>query len=247
MSTVWVYTMLSVLVVSLVSLVGIVTISVKAERLQKWLLSLVSFSAGALLGDVFLHILPEMSEQGWPEKAGLYLLGGVVLFFILERFVFWHHSHSEHKESVHAYTYLSLVSDGLHNLIDGMIIAGSFLINPTLGIATATAVIFHEIPQEIGNFAVLVHGGFSRGKALFYNFISALTSFIGAIIVLVFVKDFDAAPTFLLAFSAASFIYIAMSDLIPQLHKEENNVSAFWHLVWFILGIVAMWSLLLLE
>lgn len=243
----WGYTLLSILVVSLVSLVGIVTIAISEVRLKAWLFSLVSFSAGALLGDVFLHIFPEMAKEGWPEKAGIYLLAGIICFFILERFVFWHHSHSEHEESVHAYTYLSLVSDGLHNFVDGMIIAGAYLVNPVLGLATTTAVVFHEIPQEIGNFAVLVHGGFSKAKALFYNFVSALTAFLGAIFVLLAAREFSQAPTFLLAFSAASFIYIAMSDLIPQLHKEKNNRAAMRHLLWFIIGILAMWALLLLE
>src|SRR3989344_6810343 len=161
MQTVWFYTLASVLVVSLISLVGVFTLAINQERLKNWLLSLVSFSAGALLGDVFIHILPEMAENGWPQHASLYLLGGIVVFFILEKFIFWHYSHSEHEESVHSYTYLSLVSDGLHNFIDGMIIAGSFMVSNTLGIATTLAVIFHEIPQEIGNFAVLIHGGFS--------------------------------------------------------------------------------------
>ncbi len=239
--------MLSVLVVSLISFVGVFTLAVKEENLKKWLLSLVSFSAGALLGDVFIHILPEMAEQGWPEYAGFYLMFGIFIFFILEKFVFWHHSHSEHDESVHAYTYLSLVSDGFHNFIDGMIIAGAFLVSVPLGVATTLAVVFHEIPQEIGNFAVLVHGGFSKAKALLYNFISALTSFLGAVVVLVFLRGFENAPAFLLSFSAASFIYIAMSDLIPQLHKEQNKKTAAWHLLWFVVGMVAMWALILLE
>ncbi|MBL8029764.1 MAG: ZIP family metal transporter [Candidatus Doudnabacteria bacterium] len=247
MNIIWIYVMLAVLVVSLISFVGVFTLAIKEDRLKKWLLSLVSFSAGALLGDVFIHILPEMAEGGWPEYAGYYLLFGILTFFILEKFVFWHHSHSEHDESVHSYTYLSLVSDGLHNLIDGMIIAGAFLVSPALGLATTLAVVFHEIPQEIGNFAVLVHGGFSRTKALFYNFVSALTAFLGAILVLVFMSGFEGAPSFLLSFSAASFIYIAMSDLIPQLHKEQNKKTAAWHLLWFVLGVFTMWCLILLE
>ncbi len=246
MNTIWIYTMLAVLVVSLISFVGVFTLAIGEQKLKKWLLSLVSFSAGALLGDVFIHILPEMAENGWPEQAGMYLLFGVVLFFALERFVFWHHSHSEHDEAVHSYTYLSLLSDSLHNFIDGMIIAGAFLLNTSLGIATTLAVVFHEIPQEIGNFAVLVHGGFSKMKALFYNFISALTAFLGALVVLAFFKG-EGAPIFLLSISASSFIYIAMSDLIPQLHKEKSNKAAVWHLVWFMLGIGAMWALIILE
>jgi zinc and cadmium transporter len=247
MQTVWLYTLVSVLGVSLVSLVGAFTLAVNAERLKKWLLSLVSFSAGALLADVFIHILPEMAREGWPKNVSLYLLGGVIIFFILERFVLWHHSHSEHDESIHSYTYLSLIGDGLHNFVDGMIIAGAFLVDTTLGLATALAVIFHEIPEEIGNFAVLIHGGLKKSTALFYNFISALTAFLGALLVLIVFKDAGRIPLPILAISASSFIYISMSDLIPQLHKEPNRKSAAWHLVWFILGIFVMWLLLFLE
>jgi len=247
MSTIWAYTLLSVLVVSLISLAGVFTLGLSQDRLKKWLLSLVSFSAGALLGDVFIHILPEMAEQGWPEHASLYLLGGIVVFFILERSILWHYEHSEHEESIHSFTYLSLISDGLHNLIDGVIIAAAFLTNTTLGFATTLAVIFHEIPEELGHFAVLIHGGFSKSRALFYNFISALTAFLGAIIVLVAFKNLNSAPAPLLAISAASFIYIAMSDLVPELHKEPNKKSAAWHLLWFVLGIAVMWLLIFLE
>lgn len=247
MSQAWLYSLLSVFVVSCVSLIGAVSLSINPNRLKGWLMSLVSFSAGALLGDVFIHILPEMAETGWPEYAGIYLLLGIVVFLILERFIFWHHNHSEHEETVHSYTYLSLISDGLHNFIDGAIIAGSFLVSPTLGFATTLAVVFHEIPQEIGNFAVLVHGGFSTKKALWYNFVSALTAFAGALLVLVFSNHIETIPTALLAISASSFIYIAMSDLIPQLQKEPNKKTAAWHLVWFVLGIAAMWVLILFE
>lgn len=247
MPNIWLYTLLSIFVVSLISLIGIFTLAINQDRLTRILLSLVSFSAGALLGDVFIHILPEIAKEGWPGKTSLYLLAGIIIFFALERFVFWHYPHSEHKESIHAYTYLSLVSDGLHNLIDGMIIASAFLANTTLGLAITLAVIFHEIPQEIGNFAVLVHGGFSRAKALLYNFLSALTAFGGALSVLLIFKSSGNAPAPLLPISAASFIYIAMSDLIPQLQKEPNQKTAALHLCWFIAGIAVMGTLVFVE
>lgn len=247
MQNIWLYTLLSVLLVSLISLIGVFALALNKERLKKWLLSLISFSAGALLGDVFIHILPEIAEKGWEQTTSLYLLAGIIIFFILERSILWHHSHSEHEESIHAYTYLSLISDGLHNLIDGMIIAAAFLASTKLGLATTLAVIFHEIPEELGHFAVLIHGGFSKGRALFYNFISALTAFLGAAGVLVIFNNLETAPTPLLAISAASFIYIAMSDLVPELHKEPNKKTAAWHLLWFILGITVMWALIWLE
>jgi len=243
----WLYVLISVLIVSLISLVGVFTLAINPVRLKNWLLSLVSFSAGALLGDVFVHILPEMALVGWPKNASLWILAGIIIFFILEKFVFWHYSHTEHEESIHSYTYLSLISDGLHNAIDGMIIAGAYLIDIKLGLATTLAVIFHEIPHEIGNFAILIHGGFSKFKALFYNFLSALTALVGAVFILIVFNNFQQSPTPLLALSAASFIYIAMSDLIPQLHKEPNKKTAAWHLLWFVFGIALMWILVLIE
>jgi len=186
MLNLWVYTLISVFIVSLISLVGVVTLSINEYRLKKWLTYLVSFSAGALLGDVFLHLLPEISEISFGAKEGLYILLGLVIFFVLERFILWQHRHGQHEEHVHSLVYLTQVGDSLHNFIDGLIIAGSFLAGPHVGIATTIAVIFHEIPQEIGNFAILLHGGWSKNKALLYNFVSALFAVLGAVIVLLF-------------------------------------------------------------
>jgi zinc and cadmium transporter len=247
MSQVWIYSLASVAVVSLVSFVGAFTLAIDTEKLKGWLLYLVSFAAGALLGDVFLHILPEMSENGLGAKEGVYILSGILIFFALERVVWWHHSHSDHKEEIHTMVYVTQVGDTLHNFIDGVIIAGSYFISIPVGIATTLAVIFHEIPQELGNFAVLLHGGWKVKKALLYNFFSALAAVLGALITLVFLKGFGSSPTWLTALAASSFIYIAMSDLIPEIHKEQNNKKSAFLLVWFTLGIVAMGLLLLLE
>lgn len=242
----WIYTLASVMIVSMISLVGALTLSVQSEKLKQWLMYLVSFSAGALLGDVFLHIFPEISEKGFGRPEGLYLLIGLFIFIALEKLIGWHHSHSEHKEEVHSMVYLTQAGDTLHNFIDGMIIAASFLISVPLGMATSLAVIFHEIPQEIGNFAILVHGGWSTKKALFYNFISALSAVFGALLVLLFVKN-QSVPVWLIAMAASSFIYIALSDLVPEIQKENDKKRSFFLLVWFVLGVVAMAGLLFLE
>jgi zinc and cadmium transporter len=247
MSEIYVYTLVSVLIVSAISLIGVIGLSMNEKFLRSILIILVSFSAGALLGDVFLHLLPEMAEVGFGVREGVYFLGGIVVFFILERFVFWHHSHSDHKEEVHSTVYLTMVGDSLHNFIDGMVIAVSFLVSIPLGIATTLAVIFHEIPQEIGQFAILIHGGWSKSKALWYNFLSALTAILGAVVVLVFTRNLEEVPSYLLAFAGASFIYIAMSDLIPELHKEESTSRATVQFIWFLVGIGAMGLLLSLE
>lgn len=247
MGTVWLYTLISVSLVSLVSFVGALTLTVGMARLKGWLLYLVSFAAGALLGDVFLHILPEMSLSGFGAKEGSFVLFGIFVFFALERLVWWHHSHSDHKEEIHSIAYLTQIGDTLHNFIDGIVIAASYSISLPVGIATTLAVVFHEIPQEIGNFAILIHGGWKVSKALFYNFISALFAIAGALVTLLLLRGVHEAPAWLSAIAASSFIYIAMSDLIPEVHKEQNHKKSAFLLAWFILGIASMALLLFLE
>ncbi len=247
MLSIWTYTLVSVAVVSLISLVGIFSFAIKQERLERVLFYLISFSAGALLGDVFIHILPEIMEGETAVRIGWYVLAGIMLFFVLERMLLWHHSHSSHKEEVHSMVYLTIFGDALHNFLDGVAIAAAFLASIPIGIATAIAVVFHEIPQEIGQFAILVHGGWSRKKALLYNFFSALTAIFGALVVLLFSRSFTEAPTVLLSLGAAGFIYIAMSDLIPELQKEPNTRQSVLQLVWMLAGIGVMALLLLLE
>lgn len=247
LETVWLNTIVSVLVVSAVSLAGVVTLGINERRLRPILTYLVSFSAGALLGDVFLHVFPEMAEISFGAREGLYFLAGIAVFFVLERLILWHRHHGEHDEKVHSMVYLTMLGDSLHNFIDGMIIAASFLISPELGIASTLAVIFHEIPQEIGQFAILLHGGWSRTRALWYNFLSALTAILGAVIVLVFARTLEVAPSILLAIAGSSFIYIALSDLVPELHEEKDTRRSIIQFVWLLVGIGVMASLLLLE
>lgn len=247
MIEIWIYTLASVIIVSLISLIGIFTLGIQQDRLKRILFYLVSFSAGALLGDVFIHILPEIMEGEAALQSGAYVLSGIMMFFVLERVLMWHQSHTSHDEEVHSMVYLTIVGDALHNFLDGIAIAASFLVSIPVGIATATAVIFHEIPQEIGQFAILVHGGWSKQKALLYNFFSALTAIAGAVLVLIFSQSFEEAPRILLGFGAASFIYIAMSDLIPELQKEPNTKRSILQLLWMLAGIGVMALLLLIE
>lgn len=247
-----VYTLFSVLVVSIVSLIGVIGLSVKYNKLKKILIYFISFSAGALLGDVFIHLLPEVfEERGFGLSVSYSILGGIGIFFVLEKIIHWNHCHAEitdGKEHVHAFTYTNLIGDGLHNFLDGAIIAGSYLVSVPAGIATTIAVIVHEIPQEIGDFAVLLHGGFSKGKALVANFCSALLAFAGALVVF-FVQSFSERIEFILVpIAAGGFIYIAGSDLIPELHKHSHNLSRnLLQLIAFILGIAIMAFLLFLE
>lgn len=243
----WLYTLSAVILVSVISLAGIFTLAIRKERLQSILFYLISFSVGALLGDVFIHILPEIMEEETSVAVGAYLLLGIICFFLLERLILWHQSHLGHEEKVHSVVYLTIFGDALHNFLDGMAIAASFLVSVPLGMATLIAVIFHEIPQEVGQFAILVHGGWKTRKALWYNFISAVTAIFGAVLVLLIARGVEEALTPLLAISAASFIYIAMSDLIPELHQEVGLQKALGQSAAMTVGVLVMASLLLLE
>lgn len=221
----------------------------KKEKLKKILLFLVSFAAGGLLGGAFLHLLPEaVEETGFNLEISLAILIGLLAFFVLEKFISWRHCHiPTSKEHPHPLAFMNLVGDGFHNLTDGVVIAASFLTNPTLGIATTLAVIFHEIPQEIGDFGVLIHGGFTRKKALVFNFISALMAVTGAILTLFLGIKFTNLVQFLIPFTAGGFIYIAGSDLIPELHKETNLAKSLVQMIGLILGIGVMLILLFIE
>ncbi len=246
MAGVWAYALLSVFVVSLISFVGVLSISIRAELLKKLLLYLVSFSAGALFGDAFIHLLPEAVESsGFGLSTSLSILLGILVFFILEKFIHWHHYHDPNsKKHTHPFVITNLFGDTLHNFIDGLIIGTSYLVNLPVGIATTIAVILHEIPQEIGDFGVLLHGGFTKAKALFFNFLTALTAVIGAAAALLIGAHVANITTILVPFAAGGFIYVAGADLIPELHKEIEIKKSFLQLVFFLLGIGIMVALL---
>ncbi|MFA7685287.1 MAG: ZIP family metal transporter [Candidatus Gracilibacteria bacterium] len=250
MSTAWIYALTSVVIVSLISLVGIITLSVKIERLRKILIYLISFSAGALIGDALIHLIPEAVEEseGFPITISLYTISGIIISFIIEKFIHWRHCHMPiTKEHKHPFAWMNLFGDSIHNFIDGMIIGAAYLVSIPVGIATTTAVILHEIPQEIGDFGVLVHGGFSVKKAVFLNFATALTAVLGTVVVLIFGAHSTNLSSFLIPFAAGNFIYIASTDLIPELHKETAISKSIGQLVWFVLGIGIMFLLLQLE
>ena len=245
----WIYTLVSVLFISLISFVGIVTFALKEMQLRKILLFLVSFAAGALLGDTFLHLLPEaVEEYGFSLYISLFVLLGLMMFFVLEKFIHWRHCHiptsSHHK---HPLGMMNLIGDAFHNFIDGMIIAGSYMINIPLGLATTLAVMLHEIPQEIGDFGILLHAGFSKKRALLSNFLSASSAFFGAILVLVVGSGHENLSLFLVPFTAGGFIYIASSDLIPELQKECEFSKSFFQFISLLLGIAFMALLLFFE
>lgn len=248
MEPTYLYAIISSIIVSLISLVSLGFIAFKARYIENTLSILVSFAAGALLGDVFIHLIPKMVEEGqFNFTVSLGILGSIIIFFILETFIHWHHHHGSGEEKEHAthpFVWLNLIGDGLHNFIDGLIIGAAFLLDIKLGFATAIAVTLHEIPQEFGDFGILVYGGFSKAKALLYNLFSGLVAVAGTIIVLLvgFNEEFI---SMLIALAAGSFIYIAMADLIPEIHKAKEKKLKYF--ISFAIGILVMILLLFIE
>jgi zinc and cadmium transporter len=233
--------LISVFLISAISLVGALTLVLKEKILDKLLFVLIAVAAGTMLGVAFLDLIPEAVEKGG-SNVFLYVLSGILAFFVLERFIFWHHCH-EGKCDVHAFSYLNLVGDGVHNLLDGVVITAAYFVSIPLGVATTIAIAMHEIPQEIGDFAILIYGGFSRKKALFYNFLSALASFLGVALAYVFSSS-EGFFTFFLAFAAGGFIYIASADIMPELQKEMEFRKSLLQLLCLIGGIVLMWAVI---
>lgn len=239
---VWLYSLLSVLVVSVVSLIGIFFLSLNEVRLQRILFLLVSFAVGALFGDAFIHLLPEsFNHLGAGLGTSLYVIAGVLVFFVVEKIIRWRHCHfptSQHHP--HPVVTMNIIGDGVHNLIDGMVIAASYSVSIPLGLATTLAVVLHEIPQEIGDFGILISGGFSARRALFFNFLSALTALAGALLVLFIGPRLKDLSIILLPVTAGGFIYIAGSDLIPELQHCASMKNTVLQFLTIVLGIAVM-------
>jgi zinc and cadmium transporter len=234
------FILLATFIVSLISFVGVICLALKENILNKILLVLIGLSAGALMGGAFLHLLPEAVEKSIGLNVYLFVLIGFILFFLIEKVLHWRHCHKGECD-VHTFQYMNLVGDSIHNFIDGMIMAASFVVSVPLGITTTIAISTHEIPQEIGDFGVLLYGGFSKKKAITLNFTIALTAVLGGIVgffVSSFVEDI---VLFILPFAAGGFIYIAATDLVPEIRKELDMKKYMATLLVFICGILIMW------
>jgi zinc and cadmium transporter len=253
------YAFVSVMVVSLIAFVGLFTLTLGERLLRRTLFLLVSLSVGALFGDAFIHLIPEAFETVTnPTLVSLSILAGIGLFFVLEKFLHWHHNHgADVDEVVHGHEhdhskikpvgYLVLVSDGFHNFIDGLIIGASYMVSMEVGIATTIAVMLHEIPQEVGDFGVLLHAGFSKMKALFYNFLSACAAILGVLATVFIGEVSDQVSHLITAFAAGGFIYIAGSDLVPELQKTAGTKKSVLQFIAIGLGIALMYGLLFFE
>jgi zinc and cadmium transporter len=245
----WLYAFVSVVVVSLISLVGVFTLSVREKHIRRIIIYLVSFAVGALFGDALIHLLPESFKNIESSLAvSLLVLSGIVIFFVLEKFVYWRHCHIvENERHHHPVVIMNIVGDFIHNFLDGIIIGASYAVSLPLGLATTIAVVLHEIPQEIGDFGVLIHGGLSAKKALLYNFFSALAALLGLILVFALGSAASSFSIYLLPIAAGGFLYIAGSDLIPELKHETKIAASVGQLLAIILGIGVMMVLLLIE
>lgn len=272
MPEVWVSVLLSVAVISLISLAGAATLAFTALRRHRVMIILVALAAGTLLGDSILHLLPEALEawapdggaepagghdaHAFPIQLGLLILGGFFIFFLLEVGLRWGHAHGEPEHApghdpahqrIEPFGWLNLVGDAVHNFIDGVLIAVAFIANPATGVATAIAVGFHELPQELGDFGVLVRSGMRPARALMYNLLSALLAFVGAGLVLLVGLPEETLAAYALPLIAGGFLYIAAADLIPELHHHSGAREATMVFLAMIIGVLSMASLLALE
>ncbi|KKQ88023.1 MAG: hypothetical protein UT09_C0005G0005 [Parcubacteria group bacterium GW2011_GWF2_38_8] len=230
-------------------MVGVFSLSLKEEVVKKYISLFISLAVGALLGDAFIHLIPEAFESSFSSIAvSLLTISGIIIFFVIEKFLHWHHHENDIEiNHIHPVGKLILFTDGFHNLIDGIIIGVSFLVSVPIGIATTLAVVLHEIPQEIGDFAVLIHSGYDKRRALWLNFVSALTAVVGVLLALIFGSMAETFTLWILPIAAGGFIYIAVADLIPELHKTKEIKYSILQIATVLVGILAMVALLLTE
>ena len=240
------YILLFTFLGSIAALIGGVILLSKEKFALKISHFLASFAAGVLLGTAFFDLLPEAMHEG--EGTGVdvffYTLVGIVIFFLIERFIHWFHHHEEyheHEKETKSTLSLIIIGDTMHNFLDGVVIAATFMVNPQVGILTALAVFAHEIPQEIGDFGLMLHKGLSRKRIIIVNIISAAFAFMGAIITYLLGNVLEGYLPVFLAITAGFFIYIAASDLIPEIHHEKRRGFAIIESLLLILGIVVVW------
>ena len=251
----WAYALLSVSAISFVSLAGVSVLAFGRQRLERVLFLLVAFAVGAMFGGAVLHLIPEAYAALGPGLLpGLLVLAGVGSFFVLEKFLHWHHgghSHGHHHagDAPGHVAAMSLAGNVAHNFIDGAIVAASYLVSVETGLVTTLAVVLHEIPQEIGNFGILVYGGYTPKRALAVNFASGLAGLLGAGVAILAGQAVEGLANVLLPFTAGGFLYIAGSDLIPELNRRHSHTAAksAWQLVMMALGVALMTLPLLLE
>ncbi len=242
------YVILASSLVGAISLVSIIVILQKESVLQKNLKSLIGIASGVLLASVFLELLPSVFEENGynvvdPHTFFLTMLLSIMGFYLVERFIHWHHCHGTNcpSESRAHLAVTNLLGDGVHNFIDGLLIGTAFLISPAIGIATTIAIIAHEIPQEITDAGILLYAGMSKVKVVLFNFLFALTSVIGAVIAYIYIERFEPLIPLFVAVATGNFIYLALADLIPELHHEQDAKKVAKHTLWLFIGVGVFW------
>lgn len=242
----------SAFLVSLCSISGVFALWVKPATLTPIIPYLVALAVGVLLGDAFIHLIPDaVQRQGEVAPVCLMTLGGMFLFFVLEKIVRWRHDHrldfAIQAVDIRPMAKMNLVGDAVHNFVDGILIGGSYLIDPTIGLTTTFAIIAHEIPQEIGDVGALLYGGFSPFKAMLFNFLCSLTVILGVCFTLLLNAYAEASLVFLLPIAAGGFIYIAASDMIPALHEHSTLSHVMGQTLIFALGVGFMQAVVIVE
>ncbi|MBN1617766.1 ZIP family metal transporter [Candidatus Dojkabacteria bacterium] len=242
----FVYTLISTILISLIAFVGLIILFFSDDKIKKIVEVLLAFSAGALIGGAFFHLLPESVDSLGSDISFFTVLVSFVFFFIIEKTLFWHHCHNGNCNT-HSYGTMNLIGDSFHNFIDGLVIAAAYVASIPLGISTTIAVIIHEVPQEIGDFGAIIHSGWDKKRALIMNFLVALFVVLGGIVGLVATAYIDQIVSYLMAFTAGGFIYISSSDLIPELKKGSSLKKSLFTVLVFVFGIMMMYLLKYIE
>jgi zinc and cadmium transporter len=247
------FSLMASLMVVLVAAAAAFVFYLRDSALKRWMPRLITLAVGVLLGDAFLHLLPDaLSRTDDPGTVFLWTLLGIVFFYIIEQFLHWRHDHaidfdSSNADTPQTYAKMNLLGDGVHNFVDGILIAGSFLADPVLGLATTVAIILHEIPQELSDIAVLLHGGYTKKRAVILNIYCALACVAGTLFTLVADHFLTLSLSALMAVTAGGFIYIATSDLIPLLRLKEAHLSIPTQIAGIFAGILSMQAILWVE
>ena len=245
--SVLIYIIIATIIISLGALVGIFFLFSKEESIEKIILFLVSLSAGTLMGGAFFHLLPEALDTLPPQQTFSIVLLSFIIFFIIEKIFHWRHCHKGGECEIHSFGPMNLIGDSIHNFIDGLIIAATFIVDVNLGVTTTLAIAFHEIPQEVGDFSVLIHAGYKKIKALFLNYFVALTVVIGGIVGYFISFSLEDLIVKLLPFAAGGFLYISTSDLIPEIRKETKIKKSLISFIFFLLGLLIMYLTKMLD
>lgn len=243
--------LLATLLVSTVSFIGVFVLL--KNTLTPLTTAMISFAAGTLVGDAFLHLLPEHIETfGYSTKTVAFIFGGILIMLIIE--AYFHCSHDSSEEIEHhehskkgVLANLNIIGDGMHNFLDGLAIASSFLISPAVGFSSTIAIILHEIPQELADASILSYSGWKRKKILIFNFLTALTALLGVLFVYVVKSKVDHAEQYLVPLAIGQFIYISLADLLPEIHKKSGVKKYILEIGMFIGGLLVMYLLTLAE